>query len=88
MQVQLKTAFLINSNTTVYPKVSGLSHKEINTNINKHLLRSNRKGYGSKTHSTDSQNSNITAPRGRELYYLQFSLQAASPEAFGYTPVH
>jgi len=32
------------------------------------------------THKTD-----ITAPSGRELYHLQSSLQAASPEAFGYT---
>jgi len=24
------------------------------------------------------------APSGRELYHLQFSLQAASPETFGY----
>jgi len=24
-------------------------------------------------------------PSGRELYHLQFSLQAASPETFGYT---
>jgi hypothetical protein len=36
---------------------------------------------------TDSQNSNTTAPSGRELYHLQFSLQAASPETFGYTLV-
>jgi hypothetical protein len=33
----------------VYPKVSGLSHKEIN-NKSKHLLRSNTKDYGGKTH--------------------------------------
>jgi len=26
----------------------------------------------------------MTAPNGRELYHLQFSLQAASLEAFGY----
>jgi len=26
-----------------------------------------------------------TAPSGRELYRLQFSLQAISPETFGYT---
>jgi hypothetical protein len=57
---------------------------EINNN-NKHSLRSNTKGYGGKTHYTDSQNSDTTAPSGRELYYLQFSLQAASPETFGYT---
>jgi hypothetical protein len=32
----------------VYPKVSGLSHNELNNN--KHLLRSNTKGYGGKAH--------------------------------------
>jgi hypothetical protein len=52
---------------------------------NKHLFRSNTKGYGGKTHYTDSQNSDTTAPSSRELYHLQFSLQAASPETFGYT---
>jgi hypothetical protein len=35
--------------TREYPKVSGLSHNEINNN-NKHSLRSNIKGYGGKTH--------------------------------------
>jgi hypothetical protein len=34
------------------------------------------------------QNSDTTAPSGRELYNLQFSFQAASPETFGYTLVH
>jgi hypothetical protein len=34
--------------TRVYPKVSGLSHNEINNN--KQFLRSNSKGYGDKTH--------------------------------------
>jgi hypothetical protein len=34
--------------TRVYPKVSGLSHNEINNN--KHSLRSNTKDYGGKTH--------------------------------------
>jgi hypothetical protein len=34
---------------------------------------------------TDSQNSDTTAPNGRALYHLQFSLQAASPKTFGYT---
>jgi hypothetical protein len=71
----------------VYPKLSGLSHNEINNN-NKYSLRNNTKGYGGKTHQTDSQNSDTTAPSGRELYHLQFSLQAASPETFGYTLVH
>jgi len=46
------------------------------------------KGYGVKTHWTDSQNSYTTAHSGRELYHLQFSLQAASPETFGYTLVY
>jgi hypothetical protein len=36
--------------TRVYPKVSGLSHNEININNSKHSLRSNIKGYGGKTH--------------------------------------
>jgi hypothetical protein len=40
-----------------------------------------------KTHQTDSQNSDTTAPGGRELHHLQFSLQAASPETFRYTLV-
>jgi len=40
------------------------------------LLRSNTNGYGSKTRWTDSQNSDKTAPSGRELNHLQFSLQA------------
>jgi hypothetical protein len=51
-------------------------------------LRSNTKGYGGKTHQTDSENSDTTAPSGRELYHLQFSIQAASPETFGYTFVN
>jgi hypothetical protein len=38
----------------VYPKVSGLSHNEIYAYNNKHSLRSNTKGYGGKTHRTDS----------------------------------
>jgi hypothetical protein len=67
-------------------KVSGLGHNEINNN--KHSLRSNTKCYGGKTHNTDSQNSDTTASSGRELYHLQFSLQAASPETSEYTLVH
>jgi hypothetical protein len=56
-------------------------------NSNKHLLRSNTKVYGGKTHYTDSQNSDTTAPSVKELYHLQFSLQAASPDTFEYTLV-
>jgi len=48
-------------------------------------LRSISKGFGGKTHYTYSQNSDTTAPSGRELYYSQFLLQAASTETFGYT---
>jgi hypothetical protein len=66
--------------------VFGLSHNEMNKN-NKQLLRSNTKGYGGKIRYTESQNSDKTAPSGRELYRIQFSLQAASPETFGYTLV-
>jgi len=41
-----------NDYTMVYPKVSGLSRKDINNtnNNNEHSLRSNTKGYGGKTH--------------------------------------
>jgi hypothetical protein len=60
---------------------------EIYAYNNKHSLISNAKCYGGKTHYTDSQNSDATAPSGRELYHLQFSLQAASPEISGYTLV-
>jgi hypothetical protein len=60
--------------TRMYPRVSGLSHNEINKDNNKHSLRSNTKDYGGKTHQTDSQSSDTTAPSGRELYHLQFSL--------------
>jgi hypothetical protein len=68
----------------VYPKVSGLSRNEVN-NKNKHSLRSNIKSYGGKNHWTESQNGDTIALSGRELYHLQFSLQAASPATFGYT---
>jgi hypothetical protein len=54
-------------------------------NNNKHSLRSNTKAYGGKTHKTDSRNNDTTASSGKELYHLQFSLQTASPETFGYT---
>jgi hypothetical protein len=73
----------VNAYTRVYPKVSGLSRR--NKQQQKHSPRSNTKDYGGKTHKTDSQNSDTTAPGGRGLYHLQFSLQAASPETFGYT---
>jgi len=59
-----------------------LGDNEIN---NRHSLRRNTKGYGGKTHKADSQNSDTTAHSCRELYHLQFSLQAVSPETFEYT---
>jgi hypothetical protein len=68
----------------VYPEVPDSVDNEIYAYQNKQSLRSNTKGYGGKTHSTDSQNSDTTASSGRELYHVQFSLQAASPETFGY----
>jgi hypothetical protein len=52
----------------VYSKVSGLSHNEIYTYLWHYSLRSNKKGYGDKTHYTDSENSDTTAPNGREMY--------------------
>jgi hypothetical protein len=46
-----KNDYQFPEDTMVYPKVSGLSHNEINNdNNNKHSLRSNTKGYGGKTH--------------------------------------
>jgi hypothetical protein len=76
----LNSLLKVNECMRMYPKVSRLSHNEIYAYNNKHSLRSNTKGYGSKSHSTDSQNSNTTAPSGRDLYHLQFSVHAASPE--------
>jgi hypothetical protein len=34
-----------------------------------------------------TQNSDTTAPSGKQLYHLQFQPQAASPETYGYTLV-
>jgi hypothetical protein len=78
-------------NESKRPLALGCIHKfpdRVDNEINNtHLLTINTKGYGGKTHWTDSQNSDTIAPNGRELYHLQFSLQAASPETFGYTLV-
>jgi hypothetical protein len=47
----LRENYIPCSCTRVYPKVSGLSHNEINNNNNnKHSLRRSTKGYGGKTH--------------------------------------
>jgi hypothetical protein len=69
-------------------KFSDWVDKEIYAYNNKHSLRSNTKCYGGKTHYIDSQNSDTSAPSDRDLYHLQFSLQAASLETFGYTVVN
>jgi len=53
-----------------------------NKNSNKHSLRSSTKGYGGKTHYTDSQAINTTAPCGRALYHLQLSLQQGESRNF------
>jgi len=45
-------------------------NNEIYAYKNKHPLRNNTKGYGGKTHYTDSHNSDTTAPSVRELYHL------------------
>jgi hypothetical protein len=81
---------ILSSHLKVYKGVSKSSRTEsITKHIyiyaynNKHWMRSNTKGYGGKTHWTNSQNSDTTAPSGREVY----DLQAASPETFGYTLV-
>jgi hypothetical protein len=60
-------------------------HSEIYAYNNKHSFRNNKKGCADKTHYTDSGNGHTTAPSGRELYHLLFSLQAAGPGTFGYT---
>jgi hypothetical protein len=69
-----------------YPKVSGLSHNEINHNNNKHTLRSKKERIMAAkptklTHKIATQLHQVA----RSWYHLQFSLQAASPETFGYT---
>jgi hypothetical protein len=56
-------------------------------NNNKHSLRSSTKGFGGKTHWTDSQNRDTTARSGIELYHLEFSFLAVSPKPFEYTLV-
>jgi hypothetical protein len=58
-------------------------YNEIYAYNNKYSLRSNAKGYDGKIHYAESQNRATAAPSGRELYHLQFSLQAASPETLG-----
>jgi hypothetical protein len=60
---------------------------EIYAYNNKNSWEATQKVMAGKKNYTDSQNSDTTASSGRELYHLQFSLQAASPETFGYTLV-
>jgi hypothetical protein len=68
----------------VHPKVSGLSRNETTTNTH---WEATQRVMAAKlsilTHKIPIQ----PAPSGRDLYHLQFSLQAASPETFGYTLV-
>jgi hypothetical protein len=56
----------------------------MNNNANKYSLRSNKKGYGGKTHKTDSQNSDTTAPSGRAVPFVVLAPRG-QPETFGYT---
>jgi hypothetical protein len=73
--------------TKVYPEVSGLSHNEnMPTTINTRWEASQRVMASKLTRLTHKIAITI-APSGRELYHSQFSLQAASPETFGYTNV-
>jgi len=75
---------MLPSHMRVYPKVSGLSHNKIKTFI--HCEATQRVMVAKLTRLT--QNSNTTAPSGRELYQLQFSLQVTSLETSGYTLVY
>jgi hypothetical protein len=68
-------------------KYDGVSRSFRTESITEYTHTRTVKGYGGKTHYADSQNSDTTAPSGRELYHLQFLLQTASPETFGYTLV-
>jgi hypothetical protein len=83
-----------NRETTVRGDIRGCIQKfpdwvdnEINNNNNKHSLRSNAKGYGDKTHYTDSQNTDTAAFSGKELYHFQFSLQAGKSGNFWINPI-
>jgi hypothetical protein len=51
------------------------------------LIEKQHKGLWCQNSLDWPQNSNTVATSGRELYHLQFSIQAASPESFGYTLV-
>jgi hypothetical protein len=59
---------------------------EVNNN-NKHTISNIKRVVAAKLTRLTHKIAIKTAPRGRELYNLQFSLQAASPETFGYTLV-
>jgi len=52
---------------------------------NTHPIRNNAEGYGSNSHHTDSNDSDITEPSGRRLYYLPFLVIKMSSETSGYT---
>jgi len=59
-----------------------------NMHKNIHLLRSNVKGYGCKAHHIESLISNTREPRGRQLYYLLFSVLTVRLGSFGYTIIY
>jgi hypothetical protein len=70
----IATALALNIRVCIQKFPDWVNNEINNNNNNKHSLRSNTKGYGDKTHYIKSQNSDTTAPSGRELYHLQFSL--------------
>jgi hypothetical protein len=51
-------------------------------------MRSSTEGYTHKTYQNGLQNSNPMAPTCKELYFLPFSVTAASSQTYGYTFVH
>jgi hypothetical protein len=57
-----------------------------NNKKKKTLVEKQHKGLW-RQNSLDSQSGDTTEPSSRELYHLQFSLQSAIPEIFGYTLV-
>jgi hypothetical protein len=62
-----RKAFQVRLYEGVYKSFRTESITKIYAYSNKLSLRSNTKGYGGKTHQSESQNSDITAPSGREL---------------------
>jgi hypothetical protein len=67
-------------------KFSGLSHNEMYANNKTHIEKQHI-GLWRQNSLDWLTKSDTTASNGREMYHFQFSLQAASPETFGYTLV-